>query len=299
MVSKGLRVYVCGGIIMKTVWRLNELGEVGKILSKSRAALTQEFLKENPDWQTKEFLTTKKAVAWVNKDPRHPKYKDHQAAKKDFFFLGRKLPGFANKFWSSNVYYEQGYEHGQNEAWMLEAVKYLDYYIISRQKRQMAKARNIEVNGVKYADSSFKKVSETYPTAKTLVNLWSEYTGSAFYSILDRNNEIPIHTNPGNRAGETLRIHIPLIIPKNTGWKQLGFESEGTKLVWDEIWGFDNQSLHSAWNYTDERRLVFIIDLDRDFLGLPPSRRRLFKTGSWSNFAVQYIRRGLKWYLPW
>ena len=39
-----------------------------------------------------------------------------------------------------------------------------------------------------------KKRSETYPTAKTLVSLWSEYTGSAFYSILDRNNKIPIHT---------------------------------------------------------------------------------------------------------
>ena len=115
-------------------------------------------------------------------------------------------------------------------------------------------------------------------------------------SILDRNNKIPIHTAPGNRDTKRLRIHIPLIIPKNTGWKQLGFESEGTRMVWDEVWGFDNQSLHSAWNYTNERRLVFIFDLDRDFLGLPPAPKRLFKNGTWSNFAIQYTRRALRWH---
>ena len=176
---------------------------------------------------------------------------------------------------------------------MVEAVQYLDYYI---NKGEYKKPNKIEVDGIKYADSSFKEASETYPTAKTLVNLWSDYVGGAFYSILDRNNKIPIHTAPGNRDTKRLRIHIPLIIPKNTGWKQLGFESEGTRMVWDEVWGFDNQSLHSAWNYTNERRLVFIFDLDRDFLGLPPAPKRVFKNGTWSNFAIQYTRRALRWH---
>ena len=47
---------------MKTVWRLSELGKIGEILNNSRTALTQEFLKAHPDWQTGEFLTTKKAI---------------------------------------------------------------------------------------------------------------------------------------------------------------------------------------------------------------------------------------------
>lgn len=280
---------------MKTVWRFSELGKIGEILNNSRTALTQEFLKEHPDWQTGEFLTTKKAVELITLDKKyHPRYKDNQEAKKKYFLGNKLFPGFANKFWDpKRSYYKHGYEHGDNEAWMLEAVKYLDFYI---NKGEYKKPNKIQVDGIKYADSSFKEASETYPTAKTLVNLWSDYVGGAFYSILDRNNKIPIHTNPGNRDRKTIRIHIPLIIPKNTGWKQLGFESEGTKLVWDEVWAFDNQSLHSAWNYTNERRLVFIFDLDRDFLGLPPAPNRLFKTGSWSNFAIQYTRRALKWY---
>ena len=279
---------------MKTVWRLSELGKIGEILNNSRTALTQEFLKEHPDWQTGEFLTTKKAVELIIADKNHPKYKDHQEVKKKWFNSTKLLSSFANKFWDPNrTYRKHGYEHGDNEAWMLEAVRYLDYYI---NKGEYKKPNKIEVNGIKYADSSFKEAIETYPTSKTLVSLWSDYTGSAFYSIIDRNNKIPIHTAPGNRDRKTLRIHIPLIIPKNTGWKQLGFESEGTKLVWDEVWGFDNQSLHSAWNYTNERRLVFIIDLDRDFLNVSPAPKRLFKSGTWSNFAIQYTRRALRWY---
>ena len=67
-------------------------------------------------------------------------------------------------------------------------------------------------------------------------------------------------------------------------------------MVWDEVWGFDNQSLHSAWNYTNERRLVFIFDLDRNFLGLPSAPKRIFKNGTWSNFAIQYTRRALRWH---
>jgi hypothetical protein len=272
---------------MKTIWRLSELGKIGEILNNSRTALTQEFLKEHPDWQTGEFLTTKKAIKAILEDKQHPKYKDFQETKKKWFDGNKLFTGFSNNF------YDHGYEHGYNEAWMVEAVQYLDYYI---NKGEYKKPNKIEVDGIKYADSSFKEASETYPTAKTLVNLWSDYVGGAFYSILDRNNNIPIHTAPGNRDTKRLRIHIPLIIPKNTGWKQLGFESEGTKMVWDEVWGFDNQSLHSAWNYTNERRLVFIFDLDRDFLGLPPAPKRIFKNGTWSNFAIQYTRRALRWH---
>lgn len=48
---------------MKTVWRLSELGKIGEILNDSRTTLTQEFLKEHPDWQTGEFLTTKKQLS--------------------------------------------------------------------------------------------------------------------------------------------------------------------------------------------------------------------------------------------
>ena len=55
---------------MKTVWRLSELGKIGEILNDSRTALTQEFLKEHPDWQTDEFLTTKKAVELILLDKK-------------------------------------------------------------------------------------------------------------------------------------------------------------------------------------------------------------------------------------
>ena len=58
---------------MKTVWRLSELGKIGEILNNSRTALTQEFLKEHPDWQTGEFLKKKKAIKAIINDKKHPK----------------------------------------------------------------------------------------------------------------------------------------------------------------------------------------------------------------------------------
>ena len=228
---------------MKTVWRLSELGKIGEILNNSRTALTQEFLKEHPDWQTGEFLTTKKAIKAILEDKQHPKYKDFQETKKKWFDGTKLFAGFSNNF------YDHGYEHGYNEAWMVEAVQYLDYYI---NKGEYKKPNKIEVDGIKYADSSFKEASETYPTAKTLVNLWSDYVGGAFYSILDRNNKIPIHTAPGNR--DTKRLIYTNITEAFITQLKLSFYI-GTYLILPNImyslWAFIKPGL-----YDNEKRFI-------------------------------------------
>ena len=55
-------------------------------------------------------------------------------------------------------------------------------------------------------------------------------------------------------------------------------EVEGLVNAWKatpsehNLFGFDNQCIHSAYNYTDQRRLVYLIDIHRSVLGFPMGR---------------------------
>jgi hypothetical protein len=44
----------------------------------------------------------------------------------------------------------------------------------------------------------------------------------------------------------------------------------GEFVTWDDIFCFDNQYVHSAYNYSDEWRLIFLIDFTRESIGIPP-----------------------------
>jgi hypothetical protein len=88
----------------------------------------------------------------------------------------------------------------------------------------------------------------------------------ANYSILAPNSVIQRHTGIENREGKYIRIHIPLIIPEG----DVFFECNGDEIDWSDIWGFNNQLPHSAHNLTDEYRLVFLIDFEREAIGMSP-----------------------------
>ena len=66
-------------------------------------------------------------------------------------------------------------------------------------------------------------------------------------------------------SGETIRIHIPLYVPEG----DIFLETEGVEIDWSDIFGFANQYIHSAHNYSNTRRLVYLIDIKRKYLGLP------------------------------
>jgi hypothetical protein len=105
-----------------------------------------------------------------------------------------------------------------------------------------------------------------YPTANAIVEEFKGNVGIVTYVVLDPNTIIGRHTDNDNRDGEYLRIHIPLIIPEG----DVFFECFGEITKWDDIFGFNNQLVHSAYNYTDKHRLVFVIDLRKTAIGLEP-----------------------------
>jgi len=120
-----------------------------------------------------------------------------------------------------------------------------------------------------FADKNIRMDEETkkyFPTALELTDYYGADTPISNYSSIEPGTVIHRHTGIENRSGEYIRVHIPLIIPEG----ELFFEVAGEIVTWDDIWAFNNQKLHSAWNYTDKRRVVYIIDIRRTRLGLPP-----------------------------
>ena len=109
------------------------------------------------------------------------------------------------------------------------------------------------------------EIAERYPTACSIVSKYYENCACVAYSVLEKNAIITRHTGVENRDNEFIRIHVPLIVPEG----DIFFEVENIEIDWSDIWGFNNQLIHSAHNHSNNRRLVFLIDIRRDFLGIP------------------------------
>lgn len=126
--------------------------------------------------------------------------------------------------------------------------------------------RGIKDSPMNYTMSPLDGRAMKYKTAYKLASEFGEKCPIAQYSIMAPNTILQRHTGPENRTGKYIRIHIPLIVPEG----DIFLEVNGEEVRWDDIFGFNNQFVHSAHNYTDQYRLVFFIDLDREHIGMSP-----------------------------
>jgi hypothetical protein len=109
-----------------------------------------------------------------------------------------------------------------------------------------------------------KSILWRYPTVHKILKEYGDDCPIANYSCLAPNTVIQRHTGIENRLGEYIRIHIPLIIPDG----DIFLEVDGEEVRWDNLFGFNNQLLHSAYNYSNEYRLIFLIDVRRERAGV-------------------------------
>jgi hypothetical protein len=109
------------------------------------------------------------------------------------------------------------------------------------------------------------KIRNNFPTATGLTEKYINCCGCSGFSILESIGIISRHLDVENRLHKTVRIHIPLIVPEG----DCGLEVNGTSLKWSDLFAFDNGELHSAYNRTKKRRLIYIIDIQRSFLSIP------------------------------
>jgi hypothetical protein len=127
------------------------------------------------------------------------------------------------------------------------------------------------VTGVKYDNpynghyqNKIEEVKAKYPTAVKLTEKFNQHCGVSTYSSIEPQSIIARHIDQENKANLFVSIHVPLIVPSG----DLFLESEGVEIDWSDIFALDNQLIHSVHNYTNQRRLVYIINLTRKFLGL-------------------------------
>jgi len=163
---------------------------------------------------------------------------------------------------------------------------------------------HLHIGGKKWKVVAFKYINkwmleegfkEKYPTAIKMIDMLQEYCPIGEYSVLESGGEITVHSGIENRASEYIRYHIPLIIPKGK-YDKLGFECMGEYIGWDDVWAFDNQGLHTAWNRTNEHRLVFLIDVHRSIAGLPPSKIPHIKDKELEHHILLLLRSIRHWY---
>jgi hypothetical protein len=131
---------------------------------------------------------------------------------------------------------------------------------------QFKYGRHDEMIDFEFKRSDGDRIARLYPTAHNLVKEYGEFCPIANYSILAPQTILNRHSGPENREGKFIRIHIPLIIPEG----DIFLEASGEEVTWDNIWGFNNQHTHSAYNFSDEWRVVFMIDLDMAHIGMEP-----------------------------
>jgi hypothetical protein len=135
-----------------------------------------------------------------------------------------------------------------------------------------------KVEGLRYAVPEQKvehnmfqeqKVSDRFPTAAALTKKYQKHCCCSGYSILEPYGLIKRHMDVENRSHVFVRIHIPLIIPEG----EIGLEVSGHNIKWTDLFAFDNGEQHSAYNRTKKRRLIYIIDITREFLSIPKYER--------------------------
>ena len=111
------------------------------------------------------------------------------------------------------------------------------------------------------------------PETMKLLSKVSKRILNAGFSLLEPNSSTKPHVDYNNKF---YRLHIPMIIPKNNqklnniildktciNKKLAVFQVEDEYRAWsnDNYFIFDDLCLHNAWNWTDENRIVLLIDL--------------------------------------
>jgi len=127
----------------------------------------------------------------------------------------------------------------------------------------------VEIDGkVELDEFASDEDAKKFPTAMRLLEKYKKECYGLVYSTLGPRSILQRHVGPENIDGKYIRVHIPLIVPEG----DIFLEVDNEEVIWDQVIGFNNQFLHSAHNYSNEWRLVMIMDLHREMIGMEPGR---------------------------
>ena len=128
--------------------------------------------------------------------------------------------------------------------------KMLDFFVSSRESGAKIKRPNMILRAVYKAKQLLPTLSRVVANVPSLVN--------AELSVLAPGAELRLHKA---RFRCFLRMHLGIIIPKG----DVCLELEGNRIEWQEgkVMLFDDFYPHTAWNRTEQTRVILMVDLLR------------------------------------
>lgn len=109
-------------------------------------------------------------------------------------------------------------------------------------------------------------VKKRFPTATKLIEEFGDDCPIMDYVMLKPNTVLSRHTGATNIGSNRVRIHLPIIIPDGRCF----LEINGKPIYWkDGPFGFNDEYVHSACNLTDQYRVIWMMDMERERVGLP------------------------------
>jgi hypothetical protein len=166
-------------------------------------------------------------------------------ALRDEFFAAH--PNYEN---SDGVYIYKGDQYPTPESWKVYSVKYKFDGANDEVKTEAAKWEAI--------------AKDRFPTAYALAKRFGDACPTACYAVLDAHSGLSPHSDIENIESKYICVHIGLDVPTGDCAFKVGDET----IRWDDLFAYDNQVEHSAWNNTDNKRLIFLIDIDREICDL-------------------------------
>lgn len=100
-----------------------------------------------------------------------------------------------------------------------------------------------------------------YPKFAKFIEFLGKGCRSAGFSILEPGGYVVPHVDTEEDQDQYIIVHAPLIVPKG----DIGFTEGNAKGKWVEGDTFilDVETEHSIWNYTNEHRVVILLELSK------------------------------------
>lgn len=106
-----------------------------------------------------------------------------------------------------------------------------------------------------------EKIKDKFPLTLEIINKISgiEYS-MILFSVLKPGAHIPLHTGPFNAF---LRVHLPLIIPKDEKQCSITVGTETSNWSSNELLVFDDSFAHKVINNTNETRVILMLAIEK------------------------------------
>ena len=268
---------------MPNVYLQKDLGEIGDYLDSYKDKIREEFLDNSKFFLSEDYFTKehKKEKQWYNPESLFNTIR----------VISPLMVKTLNKIRTTRWWVKEDQKEAEHlfvvGNWKMQPILYEQRWRWGKDADNL----KVEQDGITFSTlSAYNRVKQHYPIALEMVEgLHKKYgrdcVNKATYSILAARGHIAVHTGLENINSEYVRCHIPIIIPEHTK-DELYLEVNADRVYWTETYGFDNQTFHTAKNATPYNRLVFLIDISRKALNIPPKP----KVNKQLGFFIRYYR---------